>query len=72
LGTNHRKGQVVVCAVSEKISTLHYSLHYLTDILLPLLVGWRHAADPRFAKENQLQEDSNSGDLLKMTESAMV
>jgi hypothetical protein len=34
------------------LETLHYSLHYLTDILLPLLVGWRHTADPRLAKEN--------------------
>ena len=34
------------------LETLHSSLHYLTTVLLPLLVGWRRAADPRLAEEN--------------------
>lgn len=34
------------------LETLHSPLHYLTTILLPLLVGWRRAADPRLAEEN--------------------
>lgn len=32
--------------------TLHCSLHYLTTHPLPPLVGWQHAADPRFTTEN--------------------
>jgi hypothetical protein len=60
LGTNQRKRQVVVCAVSEKVAasfglhlqTLRCSQYYLTTILLPLLVGWPHSANPRFKDEH--------------------
>jgi hypothetical protein len=60
LGTNQRKRQVVVCTVSENVAasfglhleTLRCSQYYLTTILLPLLVGWRRFAHPRFKNED--------------------